>query len=267
MIAVLHRIQTHKTVHKREDMMPIRNGFIALLCALFFALGTSAATAQEDDLRALLATLPQSRTEDGAFVLGYPDAPITIIEFADFACPHCQNYRSTINSLIANEIAAGDAKLEFRLLPTAGGAQTQYAGAVAECAGELRTGGFWQAHELLYELAIARRYNETLSLVVAEELDINALAMLGCMMRADQPEVDSEFAADLGVNGTPAILVRVNDQAPTYITYGNVTYDRGGPPLEVISELIRMVSNGNYNPDVSSVRTGRLSEFVRVASV
>ncbi|MGQ9910017.1 MAG: thioredoxin domain-containing protein [Candidatus Flexifilum sp.] len=69
---------------------------------------------------ALLASLPQSRTPDGGFVLGDPDAPITIIEFADWACPHCQDYHTTISALIADQVAAGRAAFEFRILPTAG---------------------------------------------------------------------------------------------------------------------------------------------------
>src|SRR4051794_33993937 len=43
----------------------------------------------------IYSDIPQSRTEDGAFVLGDPDAPITIIEFLDWGCPHCQAYKPT----------------------------------------------------------------------------------------------------------------------------------------------------------------------------
>src|SRR5688572_1885482 len=42
------------------------------------------------------ADIPFSRTVDGAPVLGDPDAPITIVEFADFACPPCQRYQPTM---------------------------------------------------------------------------------------------------------------------------------------------------------------------------
>src|SRR6188474_1184283 len=53
------------------------------------------------------ADIPFSRTEDGAPVLGNPDAPITIIEFADFACPFCQRYEPTMQEFIQEYVATG----------------------------------------------------------------------------------------------------------------------------------------------------------------
>ena len=44
--------------------------------------------------------IPQTRSDDGAFVLGEADAPITIVEFADFLCPHCQTYHATMQKVI-----------------------------------------------------------------------------------------------------------------------------------------------------------------------
>gem|GEM_PF-6126817 len=50
-------------------------------------------TETEPTISEIFASLPQSRTEDGGFVVGKPEAPITIVEFVDYACPHCQTYR------------------------------------------------------------------------------------------------------------------------------------------------------------------------------
>jgi protein-disulfide isomerase len=52
---------------------------------------TGAATSEAaETLSEIFARLPQTRTADGGFVVGAADAPITIVEFADYACPHCQ---------------------------------------------------------------------------------------------------------------------------------------------------------------------------------
>src|SRR5215207_4842489 len=40
----------------------------------------------------VLLELHRERLSDGGFIIGDPDAPITIVEFADWACPHCQDY-------------------------------------------------------------------------------------------------------------------------------------------------------------------------------
>ena len=83
--------------------------FPLLILAALLALAVLPAAAQEDYF-ALFADIPQSRTEDGAFVLGDPDAPVTIVEFADFMCPHCQAYQTTVNRFIEQYVATGQAK-------------------------------------------------------------------------------------------------------------------------------------------------------------
>ena len=35
------------------------------------------------------AGIPRDRTEDGAFILGFEEAPVTLVVFEDFLCPHC----------------------------------------------------------------------------------------------------------------------------------------------------------------------------------
>jgi protein-disulfide isomerase len=63
----------------------------------------------------LLAGIPQS----GA-TLGSPNAPITVTEFGDLECSHCQDFAlHAENSLIANEVRAGKVKLVYRSLETA----------------------------------------------------------------------------------------------------------------------------------------------------
>lgn len=84
------------------------------------------------------SAMQPSRAEDGGFVLGNPDAKVTIIEFADFGCPHCQEYKPTIDDFIKNYVQTGKAKFEFRIFPTAGGAMTEFAGRIADCIDQQR---------------------------------------------------------------------------------------------------------------------------------
>lgn len=56
-----------------------------------------------------------SVTPDGGYVMGNPDAPIKVVEFASLTCPHCAEFAEKgLPSLRANYIANGTVSLEFR---------------------------------------------------------------------------------------------------------------------------------------------------------
>ncbi|MEX2297456.1 MAG: DsbA family protein [Dongiaceae bacterium] len=66
-------------------------------------------------------------------VLGNPDAPITIIEFASLTCPHCAAFHNDILPQIkTNYIDEGLAKLVYRNFPL--DQLALYAGMMVECA-------------------------------------------------------------------------------------------------------------------------------------
>lgn len=230
-----------------------------LPCLLVAVLATPAAAQDSDDidsLSAIQATLrgfaawwgsvarpdtisvEYSRGDDGAFVMGSPDAPITLIEFADFACPHCQRYRPAISQFIETYVETGRARLEFRFFPTAGGEMTILAAQAAECADEQRPGAFWQAHELLYEYALSGRYTSRIPGQLAGDLALDEAAILACMETADQIAIDVAFARAVGVSGTPAILIRYAGGLPQFIEVDGVTYNVGGPDFGILSAAV-----------------------------
>ena len=70
-------------------------------------------------------------------VLGNPDAPVTIIEYASLTCPHCATFHNeTLPEIKKSLIDTGKAKLIFRDYPLDGVAVR--AAAVAQCAGDDR---------------------------------------------------------------------------------------------------------------------------------
>lgn len=187
---------------------------------------------------ALFADLHQSRTEDGAFVLGDPDAPITIVEFADWACSHCQEYQPTMNAILREYVATGQAKFEFRMFPTAGGQQTAYAGALAECAEEQQRGAFWSSYATLYVLARTDLYSGDLASLLADSLELTADELTICAQTAQQVVTDVGVAQAAGVTGTPALLIRDEEDALAFVTQDEVTYARGPVPEAVLRAVI-----------------------------
>jgi protein-disulfide isomerase len=184
--------------------------------------------------------IPQERLADGGFVLGNPEAPITVIEFADFACPHCQEYSPAVHDLIDEFVATGKAKLEYRMFisaadPTYG----PYTAKLAECASEQVDGGFFAAHDVLFEIGRARgRFNEQTAKTISDRLGLDYSALLGCAQDADQYEFDQNMGVNLGVQSTPTIMVRYGSGEPQFITIGSQTYNRGPVPYNVLQAVI-----------------------------
>lgn len=185
-----------------------------------------------------LSQIPFSRGEDGAFILGDANAPVTLIEFADFACSHCIDYENTIEQFVTQFVATGEARLEYRMFPTAGGDLSRFAGQLAECADDQRPGAFWEAHELLYRLARTGQYDGNLGQRLANGLGLNYAEMLSCSTTAQQVDTDVNFGRARSVSGTPAVMVRYGDGPAQYITVNNQTFDRGSVPLDTLRQMV-----------------------------
>ncbi len=77
----------------------------------------------------------------GDMVLGDPEAPIKIVEYASLTCPHCASFHADVLPQIkANYIDTGKARLVYRDFPLDRSALL--AAAMARCAGRDRFFGF-----------------------------------------------------------------------------------------------------------------------------
>ena len=182
--------------------------------------------------------IPQSRLDDGGFVLGDPDAPVTIVEFLDYGCPHCVYYQPTIRDFIRDYVRTGKAKFEARIFPTRGGATTQFVGNVVACLEEQQAGSFWAAQEILYELADQGEYDEQAASVVTQRLGLDYDKALRCSINQTQVQTDVALANKFGVGSTPTVMVRYDGGEPKFITYHGTTYSGGGVPIEALAAAI-----------------------------
>ena len=105
--------------------------------------GGGSAIAGSADVEAMLEGIPQDGT-----VLGEPDAPVTLIEYADLQCPFCADWaRETLPVLVADYVREGQLKIEFRGL-TFIGPESEDALRSALGAGE--QGKLWNVVDLVY---------------------------------------------------------------------------------------------------------------------
>lgn len=186
------------------------------------------------------SSIPQSRTEDGAFVLGNPEAVLTIVEFADFTCPHCQTYHEDIRRFISTYVATGQAKFEYRMMRATGNPYGDLAAHLAECAETVLPGSYWMAYDHLYALSAAG-LSDTLTDEVAVLLDVQPAALTECAATASQLMTDSLVARAAGVTGTPAVMVRVNNGPLQWIRVGGQVLNGGGVPFEILEQIVATV--------------------------
>jgi protein-disulfide isomerase len=70
-------------------------------------------------------------------VMGQPNAPITVVEYASLTCPHCAHFATTVLPTIEKEfIATGKVKLVYRDFPL--DRLALFASMIARCAGPVR---------------------------------------------------------------------------------------------------------------------------------
>ena len=140
---------------------------------------------------------------DEDHVRGPVDAPITVIEFGDFECPHCGRAEPVVRDLLEDM----DVRYVWRHLPlTDVHPQAQLAAEASEAAAE--QGAFWEMHDLLLthqdELrgADLMRYAEELGLDTARFHD-----ELKRSVHQGRVAQDVESADLSGVSGTPTFFV------------------------------------------------------------
>lgn len=104
---------------------------------------TGAAVFGASEVEQLLTGIPQEGS-----VLGEPDAPVTLVEYADLQCPFCAQWAvGTFRELVSDYVRAGQLRIEFRGLAFIG-PDSERALRAALAAGEQNR--LWHAVELLY---------------------------------------------------------------------------------------------------------------------
>jgi protein-disulfide isomerase len=144
------------------------------------------------------------------FVLGKPDAPVTVVEYASLTCPHCARFHMDVLPIIKKDyIDKGQVRVVYRDFPLDNAALM--ASVVARCAGPDRYFGFLNA-------LFAAQENWSRSGDPGAAL--SRIALLGGMTQTEfnaclnnQATVDAvvkqrlEADKKFGINSTPTLLV------------------------------------------------------------
>ena len=135
--------------------------------------------------------------------LGSAQAPVQLIEFADFECPYCIKVQPSVQKL--HQEFGDQLAIYFKDLPLPMHKHARPAAEAAQCAGV--QGQYWPYHDLLFsggslELAQLKQY--------ARQLQLDGERFDACLDHGEQAgTVQKELAEgqQLGLTGTPSFFI------------------------------------------------------------
>ena len=155
--------------------------------------------------------------------LGQEDAPVTLIEYASFTCPHCATFHATVfKNLKKDYIDTGKVKFVYRevFFDRYG----LWAGMIARCGGEMR---FFGISDILYDTQSEWSASDDPNVVVEnlkkigrtagmEDAQMDACLKDGPMAQALVDRFEAQMK-EFDVKGTPTIIINGT-------THANMTY-------------------------------------------
>jgi protein-disulfide isomerase len=183
------------------------------------ASGASASVVKENLPLLVEALEPREIDVQGRPVYGSERAPVTVVVFADFQCPHCRAEAPVLRKAI--DQFRGRAKLVYKHYPIPGHDRAKVAAIATEAAHE--QGKFWEMHDRVFEnqndLSDANIYKW------AAEIGLD-MAKFKASFTANKGktmvEKDRADGEKLGITGTPAIFVNGRMVVPVLFE-GSVT--------------------------------------------
>jgi protein-disulfide isomerase len=144
--------------------------------------------------------------------LGDPNAKVTVIEFADFRCPFCEQWFQTVEpNIMKDYVNTGKVKFYFRNYAFLGPASTLAAEA-GECANEQNQ--FWKFHDYMYkhqpDETDTSMYTVNNLSKIAGNLGMDQSQFQSCLSSkkyATAVTKDLNEGSTAGVSGTPTTFI------------------------------------------------------------
>jgi protein-disulfide isomerase len=210
----------------------LRQIWFALICALGLMVQGSAPSAAADtpanpaEAQKLLTIGKDDR------VLGNPDAPITIIEYASMTCPHCAHFTDDVLPELKKKwIDTGKAKLVLRDFPLDG--EAVHASMIARCAPPDRFYAF-----------VDTFFADQSKWVTApdHQAALTRLAELGGMSKAEVDKCLADNALENQILNSRLVASKDLDVNSTPTFFVNGTKYTGEPTVEAFNKLLSDLS-------------------------
>ena len=158
---------------------------------------------------------PQLHIPDKVQTSGYPtlgakNAPVALIEFADFQCPFCAMFANgPMEQIVHAYVDSGRLKIIYVDYPLSFHPHSMQAAYAAHCAGS--QGKFWQMHNSLF--ADQDHLSASDIDLRAKKIGLNTTEYSKCMADAAKLDTDMkmsmQFANTIGVQATPTFLLGI----------------------------------------------------------
>ena len=175
-------------------------------------IGSTTALPTPQEFEGIAATVEADKSS--GLVQGSPDAPVEILEFADYSCPHCGTFSGFAGKLLRQnyvEPAGGPVRWITFDFVLGGFPNTVSASMAARCAGE--QGAYWAYHDMLFSRQNqwarspnpAGAFNE-----IAEDVGLDTGQWGECMTEGryiEQIAAARKYGESLGVGSTPTLFI------------------------------------------------------------
>lgn len=144
--------------------------------------------------------------------LGSPDAPVVLMAWEDFLCPHCGEFnRAAKDRLVEDFVIPGKVRFVYKFFPLDMFAPNSFAAARAgQCVIEL-SNQFWLYHdELFFGARGQTRYSMESLTELARSLGIRENDFVECMGTTTTQEAieqSLQTGIDMGVGATPTLFI------------------------------------------------------------
>ena len=140
---------------------------------------------------------------DGDPSLGNHNAAVTIVEFADFECPYCDQSRKILGQIL--DLYGEDVRLVHKDLPILREQGSFNAAIAAQCAHT--KGKFWEYYHLLFD---NKDHSIQALKMYSAQLGLDVVAFESCMnleFTKQAIEADIAFAREAGVRSPPTFFI------------------------------------------------------------
>ena len=207
-------IKRRKDKKKRKDITPfIIIGVLALVILGIVILSTYKPAAKVIDPTFHKATISSGLTK------GDPNAPIKLIEFADFQCPGCGSFwANTEATVVKNYVETGKVFYTYSPFSFVGSFvknnpwdESVKAAEAAYCAND--QGKFWEYHDYLFANQNGENqggFSEKNLLSFASKLSLDMKTFTNCLKtdQYHQKVLDAnDFATKSGITQTPSFMI------------------------------------------------------------
>ncbi|GAA5164340.1 hypothetical protein GCM10011366_27090 [Ornithinimicrobium tianjinense] len=166
-------------------------------------------TAPEPEVAQMMLDLQRPDPED-LLAVGEVDAPVVMIEYADYRCPYCAKFHAEVRPALQELVDDGTLRIEYRDLVIFE-EQSQQAAVAARAAAQQDKGADYQTALFARSSAGHAELAREDLLAIAEEVGVPDLAAFEAALDDDRLDAlvtaDTAEAKGLGISSTPTFLI------------------------------------------------------------